>query len=163
MDEELVVKARKRSLRIVLALSIIGSGISCFLYLYTGIMLPSMKADYLSGAVNVPGEWVVFVEQLLETPRSFFLCAALLYGMSLAGVVMMWGIRKNGFHMYTLAQLLILLVTLLFLGRERLDLGNVMLTLLFIVYYYISLRNLGVFNKEIKAESSADDEEKKSE
>jgi hypothetical protein len=104
----------------------------------------------------------VFVEQLFETPRSFFLCSALLYGLSLAGVILMWNLRKSGFHLYTLAQLLILLVTLLFLGRERVPLGDIMFTLLFITYYYVALRNLGVFSKGSEVQTSTDENEEDS-
>lgn len=96
-----------------------------------------------------PAEMTVLVEQFFETPRSFFLCSALLYALSLTGDILMWNLRKIGFHLYTLAQLLVMLVTLLFLGRERLPLGDIMFTLLFITYYYIAFRNLGVFSRSV--------------
>lgn len=96
-----------------------------------------------------PAEMTVYLEQFFETPRSFFLCSALLYALSLTGVILMWNLRKIGFHLYTLAQLLVMLVTLLFLGRERLPLGDIMFTLLFITYYYIAFRNLGVFSRSV--------------
>ena len=115
---------------------------SFFSYLMMSIALPAFQAYYNAGAMTFPSEMTVFIEQLMETPRSFYLFSTLLYAMSLAGLALMWNIRKNGFHLYTLAQLLLLLVTVLFLGRERLALGDVMLTLLFIVYYYMAMRQL---------------------
>ena len=60
----------------------------------------------------------------------------------------MWNLRRIGFHLYTLSQLLVLVVTVLFLGKEHLLLGDVMFTLLFVIYYYFSLRRLGVFVKD---------------
>ncbi|MBQ1409486.1 MAG: hypothetical protein IIY87_07000 [Bacteroidales bacterium] len=140
--EEKIFIARRRSLRIVLVLSFIGSGMSFFSYLMMSIALPAFQTYYNAGTMTFPGEMTVLVEQLLETPRLFYLCSALLYAMSLGGLALMWNIRKNGFHLYTLAQLLLLLVTVLFLGRERLALGDVMLTLLFIVYYFMAMRQL---------------------
>ncbi len=128
----------------------------------TGLTLPFLKTMYESGSMTFPSEMTVFVEQLFETPRSFFLCSALLYGLSLAGVILMWNLRKSGFHLYTLAQLLILLVTLLFLGRERVPLGDIMFTLLFITYYYVALRNLGVFSKGSEVQTSTDENEEDS-
>ena len=98
----------------------------------------------------------VYLEQFFETPRSFFLCSALLYALSLTGVILMWNLRKIGFHLYTLAQLLVMLVTLLFLGRERLPLGDIMFTLLFVIYYYLALRNLGVFSRGGETPTSDD-------
>ena len=142
MDER-YLNARKTTLHVVLVMSMIGSGAAFFSHFLMGIMLPTMKTLYYSGAVPYPSEVSVMMEELFETPRPYFLCCALLYAMSFAGVVIMWKLRKSGFHLYTLAQLLALLVTLLFLGNERLSLGDVMLTLLFITYYYFSLRTLG--------------------
>ena len=117
--------------------------------------LPSMKTVYESGELSVPEEMTVMIEQMINTPRSFYLCSALLYAASLIGVVLMWNIRKSGFHLYTLAQLLVLLIGVLFLGKDRLSLGDVMLTVLFITYYYIALRRLGAFNREESVESDS--------
>lgn len=147
--EQQIFETRRRNLRIILTLSIIGSGLYFISYLMTGLTLPALKAMYQSGSISFPPETTVLVEQFFETPRSFFLCSALLYAASLTGVILMWNLRKSGFHLYTLAQLLVMLVTLLFLGRERLPLGDIMFTLLFIVYYYIALRNLGVFSRTV--------------
>lgn len=151
MDDKFFL-SRRRSLRIVLVLSFIGSGMSFFSYLMMSVGLSSMQAMYNAGALNFPGEMTVFIEQLMETPRSFFVVSALLYAMSLGGLALMWNIRKNGFHMYTLAQLLILLVTVLFLGRERLALGDVMLTLLFVIYYFTALRQLDSLKQKEQTE-----------
>ena len=159
--EQQIFTARRRSLRIILVLSFIGSGFSLLNYLLTGTIMPLAKTMYESGSMTFPSEMTVFAEEMFETPRSFFFCSALLYAMSLAGAILMWNLRKSGFHMYTLAQLLILLVTLLFLGKERVPLGNIMFTLLFIIYYYIALRNLNVFAKETTPETLPENEERK--
>ena len=111
--------------------------------------------------MTFPNEMTVYVEELLETPRSFFFSSALLYGLSLTGAILMWNLKKSGFHLYTLAQLLILLITLLFLGREHVALGNIMFTLLFIIYYYIAMRNLGVFDRAVAPEAIAEEEDSK--
>lgn len=155
MNEQFL-ETRKRTLRIILVLSIIGSGLSCLSHLMMGAMLPAMRTMFYSGAFPYPQEVTVMMEQMFETPRPYYLCCALLYAMSVTGAVFMWNLRKSGFHLYTLAQLLVMLVTLLFLGKERLPLGDIMLTLLFITYYYIALRALGVLAplKMVKSENS---------
>lgn len=152
--EDKVFLARRRSLRIVLVLSFIGSGMSLFSYIMMSVGLSGLQAMYKSGDLTFPAEMTVFFEQLMETPRAFFLFSALLYAMSLGGLALMWNVRKNGFHMYTLAQLLLLLVTVLFLGRERLALGDVMITLLFIVYYYIAMRQLDAQKQQNETEAA---------
>lgn len=151
--EDKIFLARRRSLRIVLVLSFIGSGMSFFSYIMMSVGLSGLQAMYNTGSLTFPAEMTVFFEQLMETPRIFFVFSALLYAMSLGGLALMWNIRKNGFHMYTLAQLLLLLVTVLFLGRERLALGDVMFTLLFIVYYYVAMRQLDAQNQQNDVET----------
>lgn len=151
--EDKIFLARRRSLRIVLVLSFIGSGMSFFSYIMMSVGLSGLQAMYNTGNLTFPAEMTVFFEQLMETPRIFFVFSALLYAMSLGGLALMWNIRKNGFHMYTLAQLLLLLVTVLFLGRERLALGDVMFTLLFIVYYYVAMRQLDAQNQQNDVET----------
>ena len=137
---------QKRSLNIVLVLSIIGSGLNFLSSLIWGVTLPTMQQMFNSGAITMPDSMTVAIEEFLNTPRSFFLWSALLYAVSLAGVILMWRLQKIGFHLYTLAQLFVLLITVLFLGKERLPLGDVMFTLLFVTYYYFALRRLGVFS-----------------
>ena len=145
----------------MLVLSFIGSGVSFLSNLMTGAILPFAKTMYEAGTMTFPNEMTVYVEELLETPRSFFFSSALLYGLSLTGAILMWNLKKSGFHLYTLAQLLILLITLLFLGREHVALGNIMFTLLFIIYYYIAMRNLGVFDRAVAPEAIAEEEDSK--
>lgn len=157
MDEN-TFTAKRRTLRIILVLSIIYSGFSCFSYLTTGLFFQMFKTMFETGALQFPAEMTVYVELLFATPRSFFLCSAILYAASLVGVILMWNLHKGGFHLYTLSQLLILLITVLFLGKERLSMGDVMLTILFVTYYYMALRNLGVFSRATNdGDSSSDD------
>ena len=161
--EQQIFIARRRAFRIILVLSIIGSGFSFISHLTTGAILPYAKTMYESGSMTFPSEMTVFVEETFETPRSFYLLSALLYGLSLTGCILMWNLRKSGFHFYTLAQLLILLATLLFLGKERVALGDIMFALLFITYYYFALRNLNVFAKKTEIENSPSNEDSEKE
>lgn len=155
-DNEQLYLRQQRSLRVVLVLSMIGSGVMFFIYMLYGLMLPSMRTLYYSGSLSFPAEMTTYIEQILDTPRSFFLCGTILYGMSLAGVIIMWKLRKSGFHLYAMAQLLILLVTLLFLGRDHISLGDIMLTILFIAYYFIAFRALARYAPETEPEPATE-------
>ena len=157
-DNEQLYLRQQRSLRVVLVLSMIGSGFMLLNYLLTGLMLPTMRTLYFSGSLTFPAEMTTYIEQTLETPRSFFLCCSILYAMSLAGVIAMWKLRKSGFHLYAMAQLLVLLVTILFLGRDHISLGDVMLTLLFIAYYYIAFRALARYAPETESSEPQEEE-----
>ncbi len=137
-------KAMVRSLRIVLVLTFIGSGFSAFGYLVTGIMLPLMQEMRDSGVMELSGVMAEAYDMFLAMPQAYFLVGAVLYVLSLTGAIMMWRLRKNGFHFYTTAQLLLIVNGLVFLGRAGIAIGDVMLTVLFVAYYYFALRNLGM-------------------
>ncbi len=145
-------KGLVRSLRIVLVLTFIGSGFSILYFLTMGIMLPFMQEMRDSGALQemleAMGEPYQMMaeayDMFLAMPQAYFLVGAVLYVLSLTGAIMMWRLRKNGFHFYTTAQLLLIVNALVFLGRVGVQVGDVMLTVLFVVYYYFALRNIGL-------------------
>ena len=126
---------KKVMLRVLLVLSYIGSGCSFVAYLITAFMMPQLREAVESNSALIPEAMQVAYERLFEMPRSYFAISAALYMLSLVGVSLMWKERPTGFHCYTLAQLLLLIVPLLFLGKGYLGFGDVMLTILFVVAY----------------------------
>lgn len=160
---EMLQKERKRYLHIVLILTFIGSGMSLLSNLMMGLMLPSLNTlNDAGGFQQWPEIYTEALEMSLARPQAYYLVGAVLYALSLAGAIMMWQLRKNGFHFYVMAQLLLMAVNIIFLGREGINLGDVMLTVLFIAYYYLLLRGLGLFgNKAVDdtAQDAKDDEE----
>lgn len=145
-------------LRFVLVLSMIGSGMNLLSYLMTGLLMPTMQSYIASGQITFPDQFTVAVEQMLRTPRPYFFSMALLNALSLVGAIRMWKLYRNGFHFYALSQLLMLLVTGLFLGRQYVMLGDIMMTLLFITIYFVLFRRLGLFNRDTEVASPADEE-----
>lgn len=141
-----------RSLRVVLVLSMIGSGLYLWGNLLLALMMPTFKELVESNPTLIPEEVMIAYERLFEIPRAVFGVCALLNAVSLAGVIMMWRLRPTGFHCYTIAQVLLLIVPLLFMGKAYLGLGDIMMTALFVGIYYVLLRQLGILGA--KAESS---------
>lgn len=139
-------KRQITQLRIVLVLTLIGSGSSCLAYILLGLMPDTTMAQMLQYVKqNQPTLYDAY-ETLANLPTFYCLLSAMLYALSVVGAILMWNLRKNGFHCYTLAQLLILLITVLFMGKAFLGLGDIMLTLLFITYYFLKLKQIGAFN-----------------
>lgn len=156
--EEQRKKSLTRSLHIVLIFTFIGSGIMCLSSLISGISLPMMKQVFENNTLALPEEMTVAMDTFLALPQAYFLLNSILYGLALAGAIMMWNLRKNGFHFYTVAQLLIIAVSIMFRGRAGVSIGDIMLTVLFITFYYITLRSLGLFKgKKNEDDESSDD------
>lgn len=136
------------TLRVLLVLTFITAGLNLFSYLLTAFMMPSFKQIVESTPDMFPDQWKTMVDMFLSLPRGYFAVAALLYAFELAGGVLMWRLHRAGFHCYALSRLLLLLVPLLFIGREFVGIGDVMFALLFIAVYWLLLRALGVFGSQ---------------
>jgi len=136
--------------RFVLILTFIGSGISVLSMILWPLMAPTMREMMANGEYAAfPGmdeammaDTKGAIEQFLAIPAYYFIIMALLYALSLAGAIYMWRLKMRGFHLYTVAQLLLIVVPVLLLGRSFFDLGNAMMSALFIIYYYFTLRML---------------------
>ena len=135
----------KVTLHILLVLSMIWAGLSCFSYIMMGIMMPTLQSYYSAHPDVLPEEFYTMMEQMFEIPQTYYVVCGLLFALELIGAVLMWNLRRSGFHCYALARLLLLLLPLLFIGRGAVALGNVMFAILFIFVYYLLLRQQGVF------------------
>lgn len=149
MESQQQIQSLKRSLRVVLVLSIIGSGANGLSSLFLAATLPALQQLFSSGEVALPQEMMHVYDVLLSSPRLYYVCLALLSMASLAGVIMMWNLRKNGVHLYTLAQLLMLIVPVLFLGKSFVAIGDIMLTVLFVGFYVITFRRIGAVQAQL--------------
>ena len=136
-----------RTLRLMLVISFICTGVYCLFDLLAGIGLPWM-ADYCAeNQEKLPGAWVILIERKLSIPQWYYLLSAVLDVASLGGVVLMWRMRRNGFFSYSLAKVLLMLMPMLFLDRSYVGVGNMMVAVLFIVCYFLLMRSLGILSR----------------
>lgn len=133
---------QKTLFHILLVITFIFAGLSAFSYLMTALLLPTMQQIYADNPTMLPEQFSVMMQQMLDTPRGYFLGAGLLYVLEVLGAALMWRLRWSGFHCYTLARLLLLLLPALFLGRGFVGIGDIMMALLFVAVYYMLMRQL---------------------
>jgi len=69
--------------------------------------------------------------------RSYFLISALLQVISFNGVRLMWILRKAGFHIYAVSQLLILIVSTIYIYKpaDMFPMFDLLLATIFILLY----------------------------
>ncbi len=125
---------RPQLLSILCILTFIGSGFGVI-----GFLMVAINFEATIEALKVLYAEMPEANFILEAPRDFFLVSFLLSAFSLLGAVMMWNLRKIGFHIYTASQLIYLVVPLIYFGGETNPLFNIMLTALFV---YLYARNL---------------------
>jgi hypothetical protein len=70
----------------------------------------------------------------------YFIFTTLLYGVGLAGAILMFRLRKIGFHFYTVAQILLLITPMIYLAGYKTDFASTVITAIFIFLYYTNLR-----------------------
>lgn len=137
-----------RSFHVLLVLSFIYTGMSLVSEIVSGLALPWMSNWYASHPDSFPEEWGILLERSLAIPQWYYFLIAVLDAVSLVGLVLMWRVRKNGFHCYTLAKLLLVLMPMLFLNRSYVGIGNIMICVLMIGFYFYLMRQLGAFNSK---------------
>ena len=72
-------------------------------------------------------------EMAFSIGRGYYFLEMVLYVASFVGVLMMWKLQKRGFHIYAIAQILMLIVITVF---TKITFGPVLWTALFIAMYY---------------------------
>ena len=130
-------------LKILLVLSIINA---VFSFLGEGMMalfLPTLERVY-SAHPEVLEEFHMTAtwEVMAQVPRLYYGAMSLLAALSLTGCLLMWRYRRVGFHCYTLAQLLMLLLPALFIGKGAVAIGDIMFAALFIFIYWRLLKTI---------------------
>ena len=112
-----------------------GSGSVSFLMIFGSYneVLPLMQ-DYAS---TFPA-----IKQIMEAPKNFFLAGFLFYIFSLTGASLMWKLKKAGFHFYTGAQVMIVLLPVFFIRDFPLPIFDGLIAASFIALYFSNYKFL---------------------
>lgn len=122
-------------LKLLCILTFIGSGLASvsnlFIYLsFDEILL--LKDEYT--------QILPEMETILSGGKRFFLTGFFLYTISLVGAFNMWKLRKIGFHLYTVAQLFILIMPVVFIKSYPFSFIGLIVTAIFVGAYASNLK-----------------------
>jgi len=128
---------RSQRLTVLCILTFIWSGLNTFSYLFMSMFFKQIMlvAEEVMEKFNLPE-----MELLLNAPQGFFLITGLLFAGSVTGSVYMWQLRKTGFHIYTISQILILIAQMYFLKLSGPSLPEFIITGIFIILYSTQLK-----------------------
>jgi len=121
---------RPKLLTVLCILSYIMGGIASLSY----FMIFSMYSEIMPDLAKASEEMPAF-KVFLSAGRNFFLTGFILYFISIIGVSLMWRFKKAGFHFYTGAQVMILLMPLFYIQDAPIPFFDGVLTFLFILLY----------------------------
>jgi hypothetical protein len=123
-------------LKLLCILTFIWSGMNLIYNFVYGFFYDWSKTLIIN--TTFPKEYKEFKEVaifILSAGRYFFLLGLLLYVGSILGAYFMFKLKKFGFHIYTLSNLLLLMLPMLYFKGEGLNLVSLVITALFIMYY----------------------------
>jgi hypothetical protein len=130
---------RPRILSFLCILTFVWSGINAAASLAIGIFPHWFRTAVLQLAqqYDMPG-----IDQLASVSPVFFYVSTLLYGGCLVGAWMMWHLRRTGFHVYTVSQILLLLTPMYFFRLPVPTLADALSTGFFILLYRNFLKKM---------------------
>ena len=141
-------KAERPSfLSVLCVLSFIGSGCSLLSYLSIGMSFNTLRTlvlesdtyeAYFAMAPNMRSS----MEIMFSLPHWYFFMNGLMYAASLAGAILMWRLRRVGFHIYTIAQCLLILQGMLLVPGTGVPFGAIIWTGLFVAGYASYLKRM---------------------
>jgi hypothetical protein len=119
-------------LKVLCVITFIGSGLGLISYGIIGLI----HNFFSSNLSLIPDEQNrELIAMMLSAGRMFFFLNAVLYAVSFAGALLLWRMKKIGFHLYTASQLLLLILPLAYIKGFPMPGTNIFLTILFIWGY----------------------------
>jgi hypothetical protein len=130
---------RPNLLTILCILTFIYSGLGAVSNLMVFIFFDaSMKfAAELVKAFKLPG-----MDLFLNARPVYFAATASINALAVAGAVMMWQLKKLGFHIYTVSQILVILAPMYFFRFPGPDFFSILLSAVFVLLYSTNLKKM---------------------
>ncbi|MCX6273336.1 MAG: hypothetical protein NTU44_19370 [Bacteroidetes bacterium] len=129
------VRSRPVFLSVLCIMTFIGSGFIFFSFLFVWAFYRLILEMADLPQFQMPG-----IEIFKNSPRWVFFAGAVFYGASFIGAILIWHLKKAGFHVYTLAQIALLFLTSLFMYPGGLPSGELLFSLFFVLLYAMHLR-----------------------
>lgn len=135
-------QTRPELLKILCILTFVGSGLSLVSNTLMFLTIDVIRTyyengnfDFLSGTMNLEA-----LELLISVKQSYFLVQAIVFAVSIYGAYLMWNLKKIGFHIYTIAQIMIIILTQVYMPELPFPLFEIMISLVFITFYARNLK-----------------------
>jgi hypothetical protein len=133
-NESPVVK-RPELLTYLCILSFIGSGLASLSNLFIFLSFDNMVN--LKEEINFD---LPEFDLMMSGGKRFFFSGFIFYSVSLFGAIRMWKLKKLGFHLYTIAQVFILLLPFTFIPAYPFSILGVLVTAAFVLGYGIHFK-----------------------
>lgn len=130
-------KKRPDLLMVLCILTFIGSGMAAFSNLFIFLSFDEVSNILEDFDMDFPE-----FDMIMSGGKKFFLTGFILYTLSLVGAIQMWKLKKIGFHIYTGAQIFILLLPLAMIENFQFSFFGMLITAAFIFAYAYNLKHM---------------------
>ena len=114
VEEDKIIN-RPKFLSFLCILTFIFAGLGCLSCIVTPLTADMVK-EFMLTTPNYDEEVMAETLRVIEAGWGYYMLTLLLTIGSLLGAIMMWKLKKNGFHLYAISNLLLLFVPTLILG-----------------------------------------------
>ena len=131
---------RPRLLTILCTLTFAGSGLSMLSNLALFSVIDQIREMFADDPIYTVMGVEMNMSIFLNVSPWFFLIQAFIYSVSISGALQMWKLQKSGFHIYTVSQIILLIVPKFFIPDMPFPAMDLLLSGTFIYFYYLNLK-----------------------
>ena len=130
-------KKRPNLLTVLCILTFIGSGMNMF----SSLVIASFYDIFVQIAQEFAEKFTLpGIDMLLEARPLFFLVSGICYAGSIVGAILMMRLKKAGFHVYTIFQILLVLAPMYFMHYSGPGIPDLLFSALFVILYSMNLK-----------------------
>ena len=135
---------RPELLKILCILTFIGSGLSMLANIIMFFTLDLWIQAYEKGLFSVLEDQIKteVIELLIGISPLYYIIQGLLFLMSVYGAWLMWNLKRTGFHVYVVSQILLLIVSKVFIPAQPFPVIPLLLSLVFVLLYARNLQSM---------------------
>jgi hypothetical protein len=131
---------RPTFLTVLCILTFISAGLGCLFSLLTPLLADTF-VEFLQNSPNYDEIKMADTLKVLQSGWGYYAPTFLLALVSLVGAILMWKLKKIGFHLYASSNLALLFIPTLILG-VAISTAGIVLTIGFIVMYAVNFKHL---------------------
>lgn len=131
---------RPELLKLLCILTFIGSGLSMLSNVALFALIDQVRGMFAENQTYTLFGVEMDMSVFLQVNPLFFMVQAVLFSLSFLGALQMWKLNKIGFHIYSIAQISLLIVPKLFIPGMPFPVLDLVLTGSFIYFYYLNVK-----------------------
>lgn len=141
-QKNITPKIRPPQLSLLCILSFAGGGLSLLsnLILYSSFDL--IKEYFKDGSTQKILGSEIDMGFIISVNPDFFLWQMMLFSFSIYGAILMWNFKMYGFHIYSIAQVLLLIIHEIYLPSLPFPFFEIAITIIFILLYFKNLKEV---------------------